>query len=522
VRSGFYLISGTTLATVIMAIAAILIGRLLGPEMYGDYNLAILPATILLLFSDLGINTGIIKFASSARFVSDPQRTFRIISHAMLFRLIAGLGIFIFALLLPQVLSTGLINRPSLTLYVQIASISILFQIIFTTSTSAFIGLDRTELNALTTNIQATAKTAISVGLVLLGFGMAGAVLGFVGGYVVAGIAGGLVFARLVRSDKTKHGQTMRETFRILASYGLPLYVSVVLIGFMPLLQQVILAFFTSSSNFGNYRAALNFVQLISIIPVALTTALLPAFSRLDQSTVQKIRILFKRSNKYICLLIMPATIVLLLFSKQIVQIVYGSTFNVAWFYLSLSCIVYFLAAIGYLGLGSLFNGLGETRITLRITLINIITFVIIAPILTATYDVPGVIISSIISATISTAYAAFVARRKFKVRFDLGAAAAIYIVSGISALPPLALLFLTKLSEPVMLAAGVFIYLSVYITMVPLTGIIDHEEIQVFKRFVLRIRGLDRLARPLLRYEEKILNMRSKRDSRINEESSV
>ena len=77
VRGGFYLISGTTLATVIMAIAAILVGRLLGPEMYGDYNLAILPPQILVLFADLGINTGIIKFASSARYISEPGKTLR-------------------------------------------------------------------------------------------------------------------------------------------------------------------------------------------------------------------------------------------------------------------------------------------------------------------------------------------------------------------------------------------------------------------------------------------------------------
>lgn len=512
VRGGFYLISGTTLATVIMAIAAILIGRLLGPETYGDYNLAILPPQILLLFADLGINTGIIKFASSARFTSNPQETLRIIRHAMLFRIIAGLIIFIVALFLPELLSTGIINRPNLAFYVQIASVSILFQVVFTTSISAFVGLDRAELNALTTNIQAIAKTAISVALVLLGFGMVGAVLGFVGGYVAAGVAAGLIFVELVRSNDKKNIGTMKQSFKILTGYGLPLYVSVILTGFMPLLQQVILAFFTSSLNFGNYRAAVNFLQLISIIPVAITTALLPAFSRLDQSTTEKVRMLFKRSNKYICMLIIPTTILLLLFSRQIVRIVYGSTFSIAWLYLSLSCIAYFLVAIGYLSLVSLFNGLGETGITLKITIINLVTFVILAPILSAAYDVPGVIASAIISATISTTYAAIAARRIFKVEFDMGKAAKIYIVSGLSALPPLALVTLTNFSDPLMLTAGVLIYLSIYITLVPLTRIIDHKELQTIKHLVQHTRGLSPLAGPLLRYEEKILNMRSKR----------
>lgn len=514
VRGGFYLISGTTLATVIMAIAAILVGRLLGPEMYGDYNLAILPPQILLLFADLGMNTGIIKFASSGRFISNPRETLRIIRHAMLIRITVGIVIFALALFLPELLSAGIINRPSLAFYVQIASISIVFQVVFATSISAFVGLDKAEFNALTTNIQALAKTAISVVLVLLGFGMAGAVLGYTGGYVAGGVAAGLIFVVLVKSDTNEKYGSMRQSFKILTSYGFPLYVSVVLTGFMPLLQQVILAFFTSSSNFGNFRAAINFIQLISIIPVAITTALLPAFSRLDQSTTDKIRMLFKRSNKYICMLIVPTNALLLLFSSQIVRIVYGSTFSIAWFYLSLSCIVYFLVAIGYLGLVSLFNGLGQTGITMKITLINFATFAILAPILSAIYDVPGVIASSIISATISTTYAALIAKKMFKVEFDMKKAARIYAASGLSATIPLALVILTHLSDPLMLVVGVLIYLLIYITLVPLIGIIDHKELQTIKHLVQGTRGLSSLARPFLRYEEMMLNARVKRTS--------
>jgi hypothetical protein len=40
-RSSFFLISGTTLATIILAISAILIGRFLGPELYGQYSLTL-------------------------------------------------------------------------------------------------------------------------------------------------------------------------------------------------------------------------------------------------------------------------------------------------------------------------------------------------------------------------------------------------------------------------------------------------------------------------------------------------
>ena len=67
VRSSFFLISGTALSTVILAIGSILTGRFLGPELYGQYTLALVVSTLLLTFTDLGINQGITKFTASLK-----------------------------------------------------------------------------------------------------------------------------------------------------------------------------------------------------------------------------------------------------------------------------------------------------------------------------------------------------------------------------------------------------------------------------------------------------------------------
>ncbi len=53
VRGSFFLISGTAVSTVIMAIASILIARFLGPELYGQYTLALVIPSLLFLFTDL-------------------------------------------------------------------------------------------------------------------------------------------------------------------------------------------------------------------------------------------------------------------------------------------------------------------------------------------------------------------------------------------------------------------------------------------------------------------------------------
>ena len=58
-RGGFFLFSGAALASVILAVSAILVGRFLGPDLYGQYNLVLVIPTLLLLFTDLGLNAAV-------------------------------------------------------------------------------------------------------------------------------------------------------------------------------------------------------------------------------------------------------------------------------------------------------------------------------------------------------------------------------------------------------------------------------------------------------------------------------
>lgn len=53
-------------------------------------------------------------------------------------------------------------------------------------STSAFVGFDKIEYNAFATHIRALVKTTVSIVLVLVGFGILGAVAGYVAGFVAS------------------------------------------------------------------------------------------------------------------------------------------------------------------------------------------------------------------------------------------------------------------------------------------------------------------------------------------------
>ena len=518
-RGGFFLISGSIIATIISAIATIVIARLLGPELYGQYALVLVVPQILFLFTDLGINQGLIKFSASLQAENETGRITQLIRHGMLFKASIGIIIFILNFAFADHLAILLLNRPDIGPYLRIASTAIIFQIILTTATSAFIGLDKTEYNALTTNIQAIAKSIISVALVLLGLSVAGAVIGYVAGYIIAGIMGtSILFFLLKKNLKTEDKSNFAHDLKTLMSYGIPLYTSALLAGFILPYQNLLLAMFTSDTDIGNFKAATNFITLITILSIPITTALLPAFSKLNFSTKEKIRAFFKFANKYTALLIVPAAVLMMILSNEIVQIVYGPTYQSAPLFLSIYCPLYFLVGIGYLTLTSLFNGLGETRITLKTTLITVIIFVLLAPLTTRIYSVPGLIIAFIISNAVGTSYGSYIARTKFKIEFATKSIIKIYIVSIISALPALLVLQLSSMPKPLNVAAEGLLYLFTYATLTPIVRIITCSELDTATNILQKIKPLSHIVKPLLAYQKKILSYLKPRTQQLNE----
>ena len=505
-RSGFFLISGTALSTVILAIGSILTGRFLGPELYGQYTLALVIPSLLLTFTDLGINQGITKFTASLKAKGETNRLARIIEYGLLLRASTGIAIFIINYVFADIFSSFFLQRPDLAFYIRIASTSILFQVIFSTATSAFVGLDKTEYNALSANVQALAKAIISVSLVLLGFGVAGAIIGYVTSSIVAAIAGiALLFLIIREKQDVKDSYNISDDLKTLMRYGAPLYISVLLTSFVPLYQNFILAIFTTDTDIGNYKAAANFTALVAVLSVPITTALLPAFSKLDSETNNKIEGFFKLANKYTAMIILPIAFLLILLSNEIVEIVYGSTYQPASLFLAIFCLTYFLVGLGYLTLSSFFNGLGETKTTLKASIIALIALIVLSPALTKTYSVPGLIIASLIASTASTIYGSYIARKNFQIKFDIRSIVRIYLISAVCSIPLLVFHF-THLPALFNVPIGGLLYLITYATLTPLAGIMTIPEIQMAKRITQKIPLLKLFAKPLLKYEENIL----------------
>lgn len=510
-RSGFFLISGTALATVVLAIGSILMARVLDDELYGQYSLALVVPQILFVFSDLGLSQGITKFTAELRSKGEIGQVAKIIQHGLILRATIGIIIFLINFAFAEFLASFILHRPELAFYVRLASLSVLFQVIIITASSAFIGMDKAHYAALTDNVNAIAKTVIQLTLVLLGFAVGGAVAGQVASQAIAGVIGIILLLLMLRKwGGVSNGQTFTQNVKVLLRYGAPLSVSAFLVGFSPLYQNVILAAFTTDAAVGNFRAATNFVVLLTVISIPISSTMLPAFSKLNSKTRERMAAFFKLANKYTAILIVPVAILIMILSREVIQIVYGPTYESAPLFLALSCSTYFLVGVGFLTLASFYNGMGETRITMRINLITFSLLFAIAPILTSFYGVVGLIVSSLLASSVGQIYSSYYARKRFKAEFDTSALLKVFAISALSSIIPITIVNFAGLPMFLGVILGGLLYLLSYVTLVPLTKVVNHTELTQVSLVLQRIRFLAFIVKPVLKYQEKILRARS------------
>jgi O-antigen/teichoic acid export membrane protein len=199
---------------------------------------------------------------------------------------------------------------------------------------------------------------------------------------------------------------------------------------------------------------------------------------------------------------LVPSALLMIVLSKEIVQIIYGASFASASVYLSLHATLFLLIGLGYQVQKSLFNGLGETKETLKISLIQFVFFLFLAPYLTGSLGVTGLITSILMSTTFATAYGAYRAKSKCKVKFDHKSLIGVYLLALVSVIPT----FLCKMILPfpvifkVIMASAV--YLISYLTLLPLTHTITKSELKNMESVVQKIGPLKPIAKLIFKYE--------------------
>jgi len=510
-RGSLFLFLGKASSTIIMALASILVARLLGPENYGLYALAMITPSFLITLSSFGISPALTRFCAHFRSEGKNQKVVSLIKIGIIFKFILSLLLSLVLLLLSESIAAWVLRRPGLGLLIRFTSVYIVGQMIFNALDSVFIGLDKTEKSGLLVNVQAVTK-AVASPLLILGMGAIGAVLGAGLGLLLAAAVGitMLLFSLYPALDNHSGGDNINfiQGLKLMIPYGMPLYLSTLILSFITQYQSFILALFVPNTEIGNYTTATHFFVLITLLSYPIVTSLFPAFSKLStKKNRNMVKKMFMLSVKYTALILIPASLAVAVLSKEAVYTLYGSQYQLAPSYISLSILSVLCAGLGAYVVPSFFNGQGDTRATLGINLLYLGLTVPLAYIMTLLYGVPGLVISLLAAEFLSSVYALFLAHKKYAVSVDWVSSLRTVVAALSSALLVYIFIAFAPISIPIFkLVAGGFLYVASFLVFAPLLKVISKEDIKNLDELSKELTPIYPIAKRILNLEEKIL----------------
>jgi O-antigen/teichoic acid export membrane protein len=477
-RGGLFLFIGNTSSTIILAVGAIIVARLLGPSSYGLYTLAVAIPTLLVTLSDVGMSSALVRLPAKARSEGDLARANSLIKLGFLLKLAVSTFAFLICYAGSTVIATTVLNRPELAPFIQLAALMIVFQAIYDATNNAFIGTDLMQYSAAIQIMQALLKGTLGPMLVFIGLGITGAISGYLLALAAAGTTGAsILFLRHARS--ATRADASKET-RALLGYGLPLYLASILSVFLAQYQNIVLAHFANNVEIGNFAASWTFTTFMAILTYPIGTAMFPMFSKMDPKN-QKSDLArgFVLAVKYTSLLMIPTSVAVIAFSRDLVYLTFGRGYTLAPQYLALLSALYLLTAIGFMVLGSFLNGVADTGTVVKMSILALPVYLPMGPALAWPWGPYGVLVAMILSIAASTVYGIRQTSMKYGAQPDLKASGRIVLAALAAAVPAVApvQLHLTAVGV-VNLVAGGLLYLLTYLTLAPVLGAVDKFDI--------------------------------------------
>ena len=505
----FQLFIGVAASTIIMAIGTIILARLIKPEEYGLYTIALIPSYTAVLFRDWGVNTAIARYTASLKAENREEEAYEIIMSGIFFELASGLALSLILVYLSGFIASTVFQRPEVSFLIAVASTTVLAGALLTAAQSSFIGFERMELNSLTNICQAIVKTVASPILVFVGYGALGATLGYTLSFIFAAMIGLItLYLTIIRRLKTgkprKKGLSLN--LKAMLRYGVPLSIASIISGFLTQLYAFLMAIYCTDAMIGNYQVAIHFASLLTFFTIPISTVLFPVFSKINpQREPELLQTVFASSVKYTAVFLVPATMAVMVLSKPMIYTLFGEKWAYAPFFLTLYVVNDLFAIFGRLSLGNLLAGVGETKTQMKLSLITLIFGVPLAFVLIPFAGIVGLITTNIVAGLPSLFLGLRLVWKRYKVKVDLKSSAKILAASSLAAAATFMATSLISCADWAELAIGGATFITTYIVAAPVLGAIEKADMANLKMLFSGLGIISKLLRFQLHVMETV-----------------
>jgi O-antigen/teichoic acid export membrane protein len=508
-RGSLYLFVGNFLSELINAVGAVIVARLLTPQEFGLFGLSLVLPSIFLMFSNWGVAEALTRFI--ARYQAEGRwgdikrmtRTGLIFNGAL--ACILSLTMYVLA----DPLASMALARPELGDLVRLSSAIVIIQTVFATSSSILFGLERMDLVAAMMVTQAVIKSSASPLLIRYGYGVSGAVAGYMISTLAAALLSVILIVRHLWARRAPtQGETEESSLRGMLRFGIPLFMGNFVGGVSLRYQGLLQAWFATDLAIGNLNIATKFRSLVGLFTAPIIWTLYPAFSKFRYGERrEELESMFRNSIRYATILVLPAICLIAIMSEPIVVTLFGTGYDQAPFFLVLALLEYLAVGLGSLSIMGFLNSQGETKTTFHLNSVSVVLSVALCTVLTWSWSIPGLLVGVFLSSMAGYGYGLYRVSERFGMRIDLLHTGRVALFSAPSSLLTIAVMDLLGVSNSfVHMALGSGMFLLACMVLAPLTGAVDVRDLQTIRRILRRETALYPLVAPFIDLEEWIM----------------
>ncbi len=417
-KSGSFFVSSKAISALITLAILVFLARFLKPADFGLYSIVYALYALLGMGGNFGMGTALRKKLAERN--TELSRKRNIIGNGFF---IAGAVSGIIALIgiaISGVLANSVYHSPALLYPIIVASISVFLTVLFNLSVAVLVGLRASKHSSLANIVYSISQLVLVLGLVLLGYGIFGAMLG-----LALSLAIGFVyaFAMIIRRLEYRISGPIKSVIKELTGFSIPVVTSNIAISGTMSLAILLLGVFTTASIVGSYSAAYRLGRFFELIMTSMTFVLLPAFSYALSSTElsKKLGSAYSNSIYYSFLVIMPLLAFGIAAAKPITRLLFGSLYSGAPLYFAIIAAGTSVSIIGNFA-ATLIIGNGDTKRFMRYQLAVVIVELALMLALIPFIKVTGALLSLfIISPIVLDALYLHALKKQFSIKVAWG-----------------------------------------------------------------------------------------------------
>lgn len=319
VRGSFWSYTGIVLMMITGLLTNLLLARTLGVENWGVFSLLLVIVSLLTALTDLGLNYFMIYTASSLSH-KEPSVIRKALSAPLRYKailiLVIGLGIFIFA----NPLSTLFKITNGTNYFVASAVFFVIFNL-FSMLNAVLFGLKKFRESTFLSTLYSVLQLAVAYGLVVLGFGVNGAIAG----YIAAMVISTAIEIVLIRQYISFTGNT-QESVVDMFTFGVYIGLGSLAATISLWTDSVMVGLFIGAAAVGIYRIAVSISTSVGSLVSGVNTVLFPFFTSAESRGEESMGDL-NTAIKYGSFIAFPAMIGLALSGGAAVKILFGQQY---------------------------------------------------------------------------------------------------------------------------------------------------------------------------------------------------